>query len=112
MGQSRPLNSDRVVQRRLATGPVQCLRCAAEWPTDPALSLACPRCLAAAGEPCRRPLGGNENACIARDVLAMQGGLLSHCAALTWDGRHSKPLPLACEIILRAGTPGEQVFAS
>jgi len=42
----------------------------------------------------------------------MQGGLLSHCAALTWDGRHSKPLPLACEIILRAGTPGEQVFAS
>ncbi len=112
MGQSRLLTSNRVVQRRLAPGPVQCLRCAAEWPTDPALSLACPRCLAAKGEPCRRPLGGNENACIARDVLAMQGGLLSHCEALTWDGRHSKPLPLACEIVLRAGTPGEQVFAS
>ncbi len=51
-----------------------------------------------AGEPCRRPHGGNENACIARDVLAMQGGLLSRCQALTWDGRHTKPLPLACMI--------------
>jgi hypothetical protein len=111
MGQSRPLTSNRVVQRRLAPGPVQCLRCAAEWPTDPALSLACPRCLAVAGEPCRRPLGGNENACIARDVLAMQAGRLSRCQALTWDGRHSKPLPLACEIVHRAGAAGGQVSA-
>jgi len=111
MRQSHPLTSNRVVQRRLASGPVQCLRCAAEWPTDPALSLACPRCRAVAGEPCHRPLGGNENACIARDVLAMQGGLLSRCEALTWDGRHSKPLPLACEIVHRAGAAGGQVSA-
>ena len=91
----------RLVQHSLATGPVQCRRCAAEWPTDPALSLDCPRCSARAGQPCCRPGGGNENACIARDVLAMRGGLLSECPSLTWDGRHSKPLPLAC-----TGMPG------
>ena len=85
----------RLVQHPLATGPVQCRRCAAEWETDPALSLDCPRCSARAGQPCRRPEGGNENACIARDVQAMRRGLLSECSALTWDGRHSKPLPLA-----------------
>ena len=111
MEQSRPFILNRVVQHPLATGPVQCLRCAAEWPTDPALSLACPRCLAPAGEPCRRPLGGNENACIARDVLAMRDGLLSRCQALTWDGRHSKPLPLACTIVLASRTPGGQAPA-
>jgi len=93
----------RLVQHPLATGPVQCRRCAAEWPTDPALSLDCPRCSARSGQPCRRPGGGNENACIARDVLAMRGGLLSECPALTWDGRHSKPLPLACTAM--PGTP-------
>ena len=92
-------------------GPVQCLRCAAEWPTDPALALACPRCRAVAGEPCRRPHGGNENACIARDVLAMQGVLLSQCQALTWDGRHSKPLPLACTIVPAYAIPGGQAPA-
>jgi hypothetical protein len=75
------------------------------------VALACPRCLAASGEPCRRPLGGNENACIARDVLAMRGGLPSRCEALTWDGRHGKPLPLACEIVHRAETSGGQVLA-
>ncbi len=91
----------RLVQHPLATGPVQCRRCAAEWPADPALSLDCPRCSARAGQPCCRPGGGNENACIARDVLAMRGGLLSECPSLTWDGRHSKPLPLAC-----TGMPG------
>ena len=86
----------RLVQHPLATGPVQCRRCAAEWPTDPALLLDCPRCSARAGQPCCRPSGGNENACIARDVLAIRRGLLGECPALTWDGRHSKPLPLAC----------------
>ncbi len=86
----------RLVQHPLATGPVQCRRCAAEWPTDPALLLDCPRCSARAGQPCCRPSGGNENACIARDVLATRRGLLGECPALTWDGRHSKPLPLAC----------------
>ncbi len=111
MGQSRSFTSCHVVQHPLATGPVQCLRCAAEWPTDPALTLACPRCLAVAGEPCRRPHGGNENACIARDVLAMQGGLLSRCQALTWDGRHSKPLPLACKIVPVFSIPGGQAPA-
>jgi len=30
----------RLVQYPLATGPVQCRRCAAEWPTDPALSVS------------------------------------------------------------------------
>jgi len=29
-------------------------------------------------------------------MLAMRRGLLGECPALTWDGRHSKPLPLAC----------------
>ena len=111
MGQSRSLILDRVVQHPLATGPVQCLRCAAEWPTDPALTLACPRCLAVAGEPCRRPLGGNENACIARDLLAMQAGLLDRCEALTWDGRHRKPLPLACRIVFTPRVPGGQAPA-
>ncbi len=110
MGQSRPFSSCRVVQPPLATGPVQCLRCAAEWPTDPALTLDCPRCLAVAGEPCRRPLGGNENACIARDVLAMQGGLLSRCQALTWDGRHNKPLPLACMVVPAPEIAGTQIL--
>ncbi len=86
----------RLVQYPLATGPVQCRRCAAEWATDPALLLDCPRCSARAGQPCCRPSGGNENACIARDVLAIRRGLLGECPALTWDGRHSKPLPLSC----------------
>ena len=86
----------RLVQHPLAAGPVQCRRCAAEWPTDPALLLDCPRCSARAGQPCCRQDGGNENACIARDMLATRHGLLSECPALTWDGRHSKPLPLAC----------------
>jgi len=86
----------RFVQPQFATGPVQCRRCAAEWPTDPALLLDCLRCSARAGQPCQRPGGGNENACNARDVLAMRRGLLSECPALIWDGRHSKPLPLAC----------------
>lgn len=90
-------HSDRLTQRSLALGPVQCRRCAAEWQEDPALLLDCPRCLARAGQPCRRPGGGNENACIARDLLAMQHGLLSECSALTWDGRHAKPLPLGSE---------------
>ena len=89
----------RLVQHPLATGPVQCRRCAAEWPTDPALLLNCPRCSARAGQPCRRPSGGNEQACIARDVLAMRRGLLGPCTALTWDGRHSKPLPLARTVL-------------
>ncbi len=111
MGQSRSFTSCHVVQHPLATGPVQCLRCAAEWPTDPALTLACPRCLAVVGEPCRRPHGGNENACIARDVLAMQGGLLSRCQTLTWDGRHSKPLPLACTIVPAYASQGGQAPA-
>ena len=93
MGHLHLVRPDRVFQRPLATGPVQCHRCGVEWPEDPALSLACPRCLARAGEPCRRPRGGNENACIARDMLAMRHGLLSECSALTWDGRHTKPLP-------------------
>ena len=86
----------RLVQHPLATGPVQCRRCAAEWPTDPALLLDCPRCSARAGQPCCRPSGGNENACITRDVLATRRGLLGECPALTWNGWHSKPLPLAC----------------
>ena len=89
----------RLVQHPLATGPVQCHRCAAEWPTDPALALDCPRCSARPGQPCQRPGGGNEHACIARDVLAMRRGLLGGCPALTWDGRHSKPLPLACTAV-------------
>ena len=93
MGHLHSIRPDRVLQRPLATGPVQCRRCGVEWQTDPALSLACPRCLARAGQPCRRPNGGNENACIARDMLAMRHGLLSECSALTWDGRHAKPLP-------------------
>ena len=93
MGHLHSVRPDRVFQRPLATGPVQCRRCGVEWQTDPALFLDCPRCLARAGQPCRRPRGGNENACIARDMLAMRHGLLSECSALTWDGRHAKPLP-------------------
>ncbi len=93
MGHSRPVRSTRNLQHAFALGPVQCRHCAAEWEIDPALLQDCPRCLARAGEPCRRPSGGNTNACIARDMLAMRNGLLNPCTALTWDSRHAKPLP-------------------
>ncbi len=35
----------------------------------------------------------------------MRGGLLGECPALTWDGRHSKPLPLACTAMPGAPAP-------
>jgi len=83
--------------RRVAAGPVECHRCGETWPQgDPALGLDCPTCDAPAGSPCCRPRGGNQDVCIARDLQAVRLGLLRPCPALTWDGRHAKPLPLVC----------------
>ncbi len=87
-------NAARRLRPAIALGPVRCNRCAAEWPSDPALLLDCPSCQASAGQPCRRATGGNSIACMARDRAAVRGGLLDPCPALTWDGRHAKPLPL------------------
>lgn len=77
--------------------PVQCRNCGEGWARDPAITLACDRCGADAGTPCRRPRGGNEVVCYGRDQRAVEQGLLTRCAALTWDGRHRKPQRLACD---------------
>ncbi len=87
-------NVSRRLRPAIALGPVRCHRCAAEWRIDPALLLDCPSCQAAAGQPCQRVTSGNGIACMARDRAAVRGGLLDPCPALTWDGRHAKPLPL------------------
>lgn len=73
---------------------VQCRRCGEEWPLgDPALHVACPTCQAPPGRRCRRPSAHECVVHAARDGLATGMGLLTACPALTWDGRHAKPLP-------------------
>ena len=74
---------------------VHCARCGEEWPHgDPALRVLCPNCQAPPGRRCRRPSAHECAVHAARDRLAMDLGLLKPCPALTWDDRHSKPLPL------------------
>ena len=73
---------------------VQCRRCGKEWPHgDPALRVACPTCQAPPGRRCRRPFAHECVVHPTRDGLATGMGLLTPCPALTWDGRHAKPLP-------------------
>lgn len=75
---------------------VQCARCGEEWPQgDPALRVACPTCQAPPGRRCRRPSAHECVVHAARDLLAMDRGLLRPCPALTWGDRHSKPLPFS-----------------
>ncbi len=77
--------------------PVQCRNCGEAWSRDPATTLACDQCGADADAPCQRGHGGNEAVCHGRDQQAVKRGLLTHCPALTWDGRHRKPQQLACD---------------
>ena len=75
---------------------VQCARCGEEWPGgDPALRVPCPNCQAPPGRRCRRPSAHECVVHAARDRLAMDMGLLRPCPALTWNDRHSKPLPFS-----------------
>lgn len=76
---------------------VACKACGAEWPSDPALQVACPKCQARSGERCTgcRPHGYSCH--IGRDLRAMREGHLTSCDALTWDGRHSRHEVLVCE---------------
>ena len=95
------------------TDPLTCTRCGVTWMAgDPAITLPCRGCDAEPGQPCRRWAGGNENVCAQRDHDARQAGLLKECEALTWDGRHSKPLRLWASSVggtvpdaIRTGTP-------
>ena len=63
------------------------------------MQVACPRCAARLGEECSwsRPHGLTTH--IAREVAAMQGGKMTRCGALTWDGRHSRHLALTCDAV-------------
>lgn len=76
---------------------VVCKACSAEWPSDPALQVACRECQARRGERCiwRGPHGYTSH--IGRDLRAMRAGYLTACDALTWDGRHSRREVLVCE---------------
>ena len=76
---------------------VVCRACGAEWPSEPALKVACPRCQARLGDRCswRGPHGYTCH--IGRDLQAMREGHLTACDALTWDGRHSRYEVLACD---------------
>ena len=68
---------------------VSCSACGQEWPRDPALEVACPKCEAKVGHYCRvrRPSGhtanfGNKTLIHpARDQFAMDMGLLQRCPA-------------------------------
>ncbi len=90
--------------------PVQCRRCGEEWPGgDPALRVLCPTCQAPPGRRCRR---SSAHECVvhaARDGLATGMGLLTACPALTWDGRHAKPLPLPAPPRLACTAPSPRV---
>jgi len=46
--------------------------------------------------PALLPARRRQRACLHRPRRAGDAGMLGPCTALTWDGRHSKPLPLAC----------------
>lgn len=76
---------------------VACKACSAEWPSDPALQVACSDCQARPGERCtwRGPHGYTYH--IGRDLQAMRAGYLTACDALTWDGRHSRHEVLVCD---------------
>ena len=85
---------------------IECKACGEAWPGgDPTLQVACPRCAARSGERCiwSGPHGLTTH--IARDVAAMQGGQMTRCGALTWDGRHSRHLVLICDA---APAPADQ----
>ena len=89
---------------------VQCRRCGEEWPLgDPALHVACPTCQAPPGRRCRRPSAHECVVHAARDGLATGMGLLTACPALTWDGRHAKPLPFSPPPRLACTAPSPRV---
>lgn len=100
---------------------VACKACSAEWPSDPALRVACSECGARSGERCtwRGPHGYTYH--IGRDLQAMRAGYLTPCDALTWDGRHSRhevlvceqpePVPLVAHLVAAAGTSQPVQFA-
>jgi predicted amidophosphoribosyltransferase len=61
---------------------VKCDNCGQEWPRDPALEVACPKCRAPVGRVCRRPSGHNlwgNQPHRERDQAAMDAGLLQVC---------------------------------
>jgi hypothetical protein len=75
---------------------VACKACGEEWPSDPALQVACTACQARPGERCiwRGQHGYTHH--LNRDRQAMRAGRLTGCGALTWDGRHSRHEVLVC----------------
>jgi hypothetical protein len=75
---------------------VACKACGEEWPSDPALQVACIECQARPGERCiwRGQHGYTHH--LSRDRQAMRAGHLTACGALTWDGRHSRHELLVC----------------
>ena len=68
----------------IITGPARCNRpgCAATWPRDPILEVACPDCRAGIGARCRRSsghAGGFVDLHAARDLLADAVGAYGPC---------------------------------
>lgn len=80
---------------------VSCSACGTEWPRDPALEVACPKCEAKVGRHCRvrRPSGhtanfGNKTLIHpARDQPAMDMGFLKRCTA-PYKQKDANMLPL------------------
>ena len=68
----------------IVTATAHCNRsgCAATWPRDPVLEVACPDCDAGVGVRCRRPSGHAgpfTDLHTARDLLADARGAYGHC---------------------------------
>ncbi|MGI4801426.1 MAG: hypothetical protein ACRYF2_17650 [Janthinobacterium lividum] len=76
---------------------VACKACSVEWPSDPALQVACDECQARPGERCTWRSRRGYTYHIGRDFQAMRDGYLTACDALTWDGRHSRHEILVCD---------------
>ena len=76
---------------------IACKACNAEWPSDPALEVACDECQARPGERCIWRGRHGYTYHIGRDFQAMREGHLTACDALTWDGRHSRHEILVCD---------------
>ncbi len=56
--------------------PVTCAGCGRSWPRDPAIEVACPKCLAPAGSRCKRPSGHECDVHVERDGLALAQGVM------------------------------------
>lgn len=72
----------------VACETVVCSACGQEWPRDPALEVACPKCAAKVGHYCRRKRPSGHDATFEkqlihpeRDQLAMDRGFLERCRA-------------------------------